>query len=110
MELNSMKTSGFARDHGLRLDTVDDAMAIIATGVQGCIFTLNDIADDFFVLENRRAGEVFQKLINYSSRIAIVLPPDHSFGDRVTELAREHASHPIVRFFETPEDALQWRA
>jgi len=106
--VGSMTQARFARDLGLRLDGVNDAMDVIASGVRGCIFTLDDIADDFFRLENRRAGDVFQKLINYNCRIAVVLPEGHGLGERVNQLAREHASHSIVRFFATTEAAVQW--
>ena len=101
-------SSRLAKDHNLRIDTIDDAMDIIASGVDRCIFTEEDVSADFFALKTRLAGEVFQKLINYNCQVAFVLPPDHPYGDRVTELAREHANHPVVRFFASVEDALAW--
>ena len=104
-----MMTSRLARDHGLRIDQVDDAMTIISSGVRRCVFTTDDVSEAFFDLKTRLAGEVFQKLINYNCKIALVLPPDHPYGDRVTELAREHAAHPIVRFFPSIEEALAWQ-
>lgn len=103
-----MNPSRLARDHGLRLDSVDDAAAVILSGVSRCIFTLDDLADDFFDLRNRKAGEVFQKLVNYRCQIAIVVPDDHDLGERVTELIREHRSHPAIRFFQSVESALAW--
>jgi len=104
-----MAESRLARDHGLRLDSVDDAMHVIASGVRRCVFTLDDLPAGFFELSNRLAGEVFQKLINYHCQVAIVVPPDHGLGARVSELAREHAKHPTVRFFPTVAAALAWQ-
>lgn len=103
-----MSASRLARDHGLRLETPDDALAVIGSGVRRCVFTLDDLSPDFFDLRNRAAGEVFQKLINYHCQVAIVVPAAHGLGDRVTELAREHARHPVVRFFPTEAAALAW--
>ncbi len=105
---SSVTRSRLARDHGLRLQRPEDAVAVISSGVDRCIFTLDDVSEDFFDLQNRIAGEVFQKLINYRCRVAFVLPADHGMGERVTELAREHARHPVVRFFPTMADALAW--
>lgn len=101
--------SRLARDHGLRLDSVDDAMDVIASRVDRCIFTTGDVSADFYDLRTRIAGETFQKFINYNCRVAFVLPPEHEFGPRITELAREHACHPVIRFFETTDAALAWQ-
>lgn len=100
--------SRLAKDHGLRIDSEDNALDIISSGVRRCVFTTDDVAPDFFDLKNRLAGNVFQKLVNYNCQVAIVLPPDHNFGERVTELAREHVNHPTVRFFPSIELALDW--
>jgi hypothetical protein len=53
-------------------------------------------------------GSIFQKLVNYRFTVAIVLPADHGFGPRVTELAREHRHHPVIRFFATLDEAEAW--
>jgi len=103
-----MSDSRLAKDHGLRLDSVDDAMVLIASGVRRCVFTLDDLGDHFFDLRNQVAGTVFQKLINYRCEVAIVVPRNHQLGERITELAREHRSHPVVRFFSSIEDAQRW--
>lgn len=101
-------SSRLARDHGLRLARPDDVLDVIGSGVERCIFTLDDLPADFFDLKNRLAGEVFQKLVNYRCQVAIIVPADHGLGERVTELAREHAHHPVVRFFPSIEAALAW--
>lgn len=102
-------TSRLASDHDLRIDNENHALDIISSGVRRCIFTVDDVSEDFFDLKTRLAGNVFQKLVNYNCQVAIVVPPDHGFGERVTELAREHANHPIVRFFPSIEQALDWQ-
>lgn len=103
-----MTESRLARDHGLRLDRPEDAMRVISSTARPCVFTLEDLSEEFFDLSNRIAGEVFQKLINYHCPVAIVVPPEHGLGDRLTELAREHARHPVIRFFPTLDEALAW--
>lgn len=103
-----MTASRLARDNGLRLERAEDAIAVISSGIERCIFTLEDVSDDFFDLGNGVAGKVFQKLINYRCEVALVVPQGHSLGRRVDELAREHARHPIVRFFRSVEEALAW--
>lgn len=97
-----------ASKHGIKLTCVDDANNIIGSGLPGVIFAIEDIGKDFFVLHNRVLGETFQKLITYHYPIAIVLPENHGFGERVTELAREHSIHNCVRFCSTIEDAELW--
>lgn len=98
----------FANKHGIRLASVDDAFEIIGSGLPGMIFTVDDIDPSFFTLKNQILGNTFQKLINYHFPIAVVLPEDHAFGMRVTELAREHARHNTIRFCRTLEEAVIW--
>ena len=97
-----------ASQHNLKLRNIEDALDVMGSGLPGCIFTLDDLGPDFFNLRNRIAGEAFQKFVNYRFPVAIVLPADHGLGDRVTELAREHARHNCVRFCQTLEQAQQW--
>lgn len=97
-----------ADSHEIILRDAEDAIAVMETGLPGMIFTLADIDSDFFDLKNGQLGDTFQKFVNYRFPIAIVLPEDHSFGLRITELAREHARHSVVRFFVTLADAKNW--
>ena len=99
-----------AADNGLRLDTMDDAMDILVCGLPGCVLTLEDVADDLFDLKNGQLGDILQKFTNYRWRVAFVIPPDHGLGDRITELMRDHARHPCIRFFATTADAVAWLA
>ena len=97
-----------AKNNNMKLSSVDDALHVLASGQSGCIFTLDDLGDDFFNLSNRIAGEVFQKFVNYNFKVVFIIPADHNLGERVTELIRDHARHSTIRFFETVEQAERW--
>lgn len=98
----------FAADHQLRIDSEQDALdAMVASGA-GLIFGLDDVNPSFFDLRNGLAGAVFQKFINYRYRVAFILPKDHEFGPRVTELAREYAHHSNVRITASRRTAEAW--
>lgn len=99
-----------AKDLGIQLSSVNDALDLIGNGFRLCVFTLDDVSEDFFDLSNGIAGDVFQKFINYNCKTAFVVPPDHGLGDRVSELVREYRTHPTVRLFESEEAALRWQA
>ncbi len=101
-------TSLLARDHGLSLHSENDALDILSSGMSGCVFFPEDLHPEFFDLSNQLAGNTFQKFINYGFRIAIVLPVEHGFGDRIDELIHDHRSHPCVRFFTSEREALEW--
>lgn len=98
----------FAKDHNLFLKQPADALNAIGSGVSGCIFTEEDIADDFFDLKNGLAGEVFQKFVNYNFLAAFIVPETHNYGERVTELIRDHKRHSVVRFFTHSDEAVKW--
>ena len=77
-------------------------------GTKGLILTENDLAGEFFDLRSGLAGDLFQKLINYEVRTALVLPDPGAYGERFTELAREHASHNMIRFVRSKDEAIAW--
>ena len=113
MQIRSMQgdrpmTSLLARDAGLRLDSEQDALDVMGSGLSACIFTANELHPEFFDLANGIAGGIFQKFVNYGYRIAIVLPEEHGLGPRITELAREHAQHPLIRFVTDEAEAVDW--
>jgi hypothetical protein len=56
----------------------------------------------------RPIWELFQKCINYRIRLAIVIADPNAYGERFTELAREHSTHGLIRFFGSKEDAMRW--
>ena len=85
----------------IQLCSEQDALDLIASGMRGCVLMPDDLHPEFFDLRNGIAGAIFQKLINYSFRVAIVVPEEHSYGERVTELIRDHSSHECIRFFSS---------
>jgi len=77
-------------------------------GVDGLLLTERDVAPAFFDLRSGFAGELIQKFVNYRLRAAIVVPTPDAYGERFGELAREHATHPAVRFARSVDEALAW--
>lgn len=92
----------------LRLDSENDALDIIGSGLPACILTESDLHPSFFDLSNGLAGAAFQKFVNYNYPLALVVADDHNYGVRVTELIRDHRTHHIIRFFESIEQAEIW--
>ncbi|HEY6455753.1 MAG TPA: DUF4180 domain-containing protein [Steroidobacteraceae bacterium] len=81
-----------------------------ATQALGLCLLETDFVPEFFDLRSGLAGELFQKLVNYRIRTAIVLPDPGKYGTRISELALEHRTHPVVRIFQTVEAAKAWLA
>ena len=98
-----------ASDSGISITSFDDvADAVGASLGRGLILTERDFGPSFFDLRSGLAGELIQKLVNYRVRAAIVIAAPDIFGERFTELAREHATHPTVRFVRTIDEAMTW--
>jgi hypothetical protein len=77
-------------------------------GADGLILTEKDLAPEFFDLRSGLAGEFFQKVTNYGLRVAFVLPDPYAYGERFGELAYEHTSHRMIRFFRSEDEAKAW--
>jgi hypothetical protein len=75
---------------------------------EGLVLTEEDLGSDFYDLRTGLAGELFQKVVNYRGRLAIVIRDPRAYGERFSELASEHRRHAFVRFFEDRAQALQW--
>jgi hypothetical protein len=75
---------------------------------EGLVLTEEDLGADFYDLRTGLAGELFQKVVNYRGRLAIVIRDPGAYGHRFSELAYEHRRHALVRFFEDRAQALQW--
>jgi len=99
-----------ASDSGISVRSFGDISDTIAAcfGVEGIIFTEDDLAREFFDLRSGLAGELFQKFINYKLRMAIVLPDPEAYGERISELAYEHKSHNTIRFVRSKDEAEAW--
>jgi uncharacterized protein DUF4180 len=86
---------------------ISDALSM-SLGRKGLLLTERDFSDDFFNLKTGLAGELFQKLVNYKIRTAVVIAKPEAYGERFKELAHEHSSHNLVRFFSSKDDAVVW--
>lgn len=94
----------------LAVHSVRDISSALRESVspEGLVLAEEDLGPDFYDLKTGLAGELFQKVVNYRGRVAIVIPDPRAYGDRFSELAYEHRRHPSVRFFEERAKALQW--
>jgi len=101
-----------AADAGIAVRSSADVASAIGAcfGADGVLFAESDLAPEFFVLSSGLAGELMQKLVNYRVRAAFVVTRPERHGARFVELAREHASHPVVRFVRTEADGVAWLA
>lgn len=99
-----------ASEIGLSIQSIRDVSEVISACIEsdGIILTEGDLSQEFFDLRSGLAGELFQKLINYRIRAAIVLPDFESYGIRVSELAYEHSSHNMIRFVHSIDEARNW--
>lgn len=66
------------------------------------------LSDDFFKLRTGVAGEIFQKLINYTIRTAVLLPDSKNVGPSFRELMAEAARSRHYRFFTDRAEAEDW--
>lgn len=90
-----------------KMSEVSDAVGA-CMGRAGLVLTERDLGEDFFNLRTGLAGELFQKFINYRLKLAIVVADPNAYGERFSELAFEHRSHPTVRFVRSIADAIAW--
>lgn len=68
----------------------------------------DELGEDYFRLDNGMLGELFQKLINYRRRLALIVPDEGAHGQRVRELISEHRTHSHIRFFRSRQAATDW--
>ena len=99
-----------ARELGVAIHSLRDINDAIGAciGRGGLLLTEADLGPTFFDLHSGLAGELLQKLVNYRVRTAIVVAQPALYGERVVELAREHRSHPLIRFLPSEEEARDW--
>jgi len=94
----------------LLLDSFDDIAEVLSRCLSqdGLVLSEQELAPAFFDLSTRIAGELFQKILNYHSRLAIVVADPKAYGDRFSELVYEHGGHAHIRFFSNRPDAEHW--
>jgi hypothetical protein len=99
-----------ASDAGISFQSFHDIADSISDwiGAPGMILTENDLAKEFFDLRSGLLGELLQKFINYKLRVALVVSDPEIYGERFSELAFEHRSHPMIRFVPSVDEAKAW--
>ncbi|MEQ8955076.1 MAG: DUF4180 domain-containing protein [Gammaproteobacteria bacterium] len=74
----------------------------------GLVLHETELSERFFDLSSGIAGELFQQFSNYGQRLALVIPDPGNHNARLAELAYEHRSHPLIRFFDDETAARAW--
>ena len=99
-----------ASELGLAIRSPNDISDVFIASLEhgGLLFTETELCPEFFDLRTGLAGEALQKFANYQARIAIVVSGRESHGERFGELMYEHRTHPLVRFFDSREEAAAW--
>jgi hypothetical protein len=99
-----------ATEISLRIDILDDVINAIGQcyGMDALLLTEADFGSSFFDLRSGLAGELFQKCTMYHLKLALVVTDLSIYSPRVAELAFEHQTHKIIRFFDSNEKALTW--
>lgn len=105
-----MRDVAAVSDLGVALRAAGDVPGLIgaAYGLDGVLLREADLDPAFFDLRTGLLGELFQKCATYRLPVAFVVPDPAAHGERFTELAREHATHPQIRFFREEGTAWAW--
>lgn len=108
--MNEEQSIVIASEADIVIHSVNDFLDAIGAcfGAAGLLLTEQDLAPAFFDLKSGLAGELLQKFVNYRLRVAIVVVDPAVYGERFSELAREHRSHGLVRFVRSRTEADAW--
>lgn len=108
--MNSENQIVIASEAGITIHSFEDITDAIGAcfGAGGLLLTEVDVTPDFFNLRTGLAGELFQKCTNYAVRLALVVPDPIAYGERFSELAHEHRTHRLIRFFPSEAEAHAW--
>jgi DNA-binding PadR family transcriptional regulator len=100
----------FSRDSPLR--TEEDALELITLCAEHnknrLILHGTALSEDFFRLKSGVAGAFLQKFINYSVKVAVILPDESGLGARFRELISETNRSGQYRFFTNRAEAESW--
>jgi hypothetical protein len=99
-----------AAAEGIEVKSMADVSDAIGKsyGADGLLLTELDLSPEFFDLRTGIAGEFFQKATNYKLPLAIILQDPNAHGERFSELVFEHKKHPMIRFFNSEDEAKAW--
>jgi hypothetical protein len=96
-----------------RVESVGDTHRLLEASLQQPAATVllleSDLGPGFFDLRTGLAGDLLQKFVNFRIPLAIVVEEPGGHGERFRELAREHRTHPLARFFTSELEARTWR-
>ncbi len=108
--MNEERRILIASEKGISIRSFAEIPDVIAACInaKGLILTEGDLAEEFFDLRSGLAGELFQKFMNYKLRVAIVIQDPNAYGERFSEFAYEHASHSLIRFVRSKDEAERW--
>lgn len=76
------------------------------TGCHAIIINKEAVAEDFFNLSTKLAGEILQKLVTYRFRLAIVGDYSHYTSKALKDFIYESNQGKTAYFVETQKDAL----
>lgn len=76
------------------------------TGCERIAVGKEAVADDFFILSTRLAGDILQKFVNYQMKIAIYGDYSHYTSKPLRDFIRESNAGRDVFFVATREEAL----
>lgn len=96
----------------MSLDNSNDVMDLLSSafGTSGLLLDEAELGANFFDLNTRLAGELFQKFMNYNLKLAVVVKDRTRYSKRFQELAWEHDRHASIRFFPDRAAAAAWLA
>jgi|SRR4029453_11866348 Domain of unknown function (DUF4180) len=98
-----------ASENGISIKSANDVVDVVGASLgRRLVLEENDLGPAFFDLRSGLAGELIQKFVNYHIRVAIIVPSPEIHGERFSELAYEHATHPTVRFVRSADEAMAW--
>ncbi len=93
-----------------KLNNTSDIMVLLADsqGQAGIILHEDEVSTKLFDLSSGLAGELFQKMVNYNKRLALVVRDLSQYSTNLQKLAYEHENHPYIRFYSNRADAEEW--
>ena len=100
-----------ATAEGKLLETVQDALDLMATvcyetGCERIALYKGAVAEAFFILSTRLAGEILQKFVNYHMKLAIISDYSRYTSKPLKDFIRESNAGNDVFFVLSLEDAL----
>lgn len=92
------------------LKSMDEVSTVLGQALagNGLVLDEKEIDPAFFRLKTRIAGELFQKVVNYNAKLALVVTDPGKYGNSFQALVFEHRNHSQIRFFTCHDTANKW--